>query len=142
MGNLSGAYKLATDVSCENFDGEYVVLNLASGHYFAVSRAGSALFDGLVRGFDLDEVTDTLAGSEPDRRDEIAAFLARIMNYGLITPDLEGVALPLTADWRDAARGMAGPVALEAFDDIADLITADPIHDTDENAGWPVRKDA
>jgi hypothetical protein len=72
MSDLPGAYKLASDVSCENFDGEYVVLNLASGHYFAVSRVGSAVFDGLVSGFDIAEVTDTLAGSEPGRRDWLA----------------------------------------------------------------------
>jgi hypothetical protein len=142
MSYLSGTYKLASDVSCENFDGEYVVLNLASGHYFAVSRAGSAVFDGLVSGFDIGEVTDTLAGSEPGRRGEVEAFLARIVSYGLVAPDGEATARPPTAEWRAAALGLGGPVTLEAFDDIADLITADPIHDTDEAAGWPVRKDA
>jgi len=142
MLKLSGRYKLAMDVSCENFDGEYVVLNLATGHYFAVSRAGSAVLDGLVRGFDVGEMTDALAASEAGRRDEIAAFLTSMIDYGLVTPDAGAIAQPLAAEWRNAATGQAGPFALEAFDDIADLITADPIHDTDEAAGWPVRKDA
>ncbi|MEP6566399.1 MAG: PqqD family protein [Mesorhizobium sp.] len=129
-------------MSCENFDGEYVALNLATGHYFAVSRAGSAVLDGLVRGFDLAEVTDALAGAEPAGRDEVAAFLARIIGHGLVEPDVGAIAQPLAVDWPEAARGLTGPVQLEAFDDIADLITADPIHDTDEAAGWPVKKEA
>jgi NADPH:quinone reductase-like Zn-dependent oxidoreductase len=140
--NLSGPYKLARDVSCENFDGEYVVFNLASGHYFSVSPSGSAVLDGIIRGFDLSEVTDALAAAEPARRDEIRAFLASIIDHGLVAPDVGAMALPLTAAWRDVARTVSGPMLLEAFDDIADLITADPIHDTDPSAGWPVRKDA
>jgi hypothetical protein len=107
-----------------------------------VSRAGSAVLDGLVRGFDLSEVTDALAGAEPARRDEVAAFLARVVDYGLVEPDVGAIAQPLASDWREAARGLTGPVQLEAFDDIADLITADPIHDTDEATGWPVKKEA
>jgi hypothetical protein len=142
MLNLSGPYKLSTDVSCENFDGEYVVLNLASGHYFALSPSCSIVFDGLLKGFDVGDMTDTLAGAEPARREEIGAFLARMIDYGLIEPDAEAMARPLTADWSDAARGALGPILLEAFDDIADLITSDPIHDTDESAGWPVKKEA
>lgn len=140
--NLSGPYKLARDVSCENFDGEYVVLNLASGHYFSVSPSGSAVLDGIIRGFDLAEVTDALVVAEPGRRDEIAGFVASIIDHGLVTPAVGAIALPLTADWRDVAGTVSGPMLLEAFDDIADLITADPIHDTDPSAGWPVRKDA
>ncbi|MER8912969.1 PqqD family protein [Mesorhizobium sp. M0761] len=119
-----------------------MVLNLASGHYFSVSPSGSAVLDGIIGGFDLSEVTDALAAAEPARRDEIRGFLARIIDHGLVAPDVGAMALPLTAAWRDVARTVSGPMLLEAFDDIADLITADPIHDTDPSAGWPVRKDA
>lgn len=140
--NLSGRYKLGTDVSCENFDGEYVVLNLATGHYFSVSRSGSTLLDGLVRGFDFAEMIETLAAARPAMRDEMGAFAAQIAGYEIVIPDLEASAQPLAADWISAAHEASDPMLLEVFDDIADLITADPIHDTDEAAGWPIKKEA
>ena len=142
MLTLSGRYKLGTDVSCENFDGEYVVLNLATGHYFSVSRSGSTLLDGLVRGFDLAEVTDTLAVSQPAARDQIDAFVTQIIGYGIVVPDLETPVLPLATDWHGAAQGASDTILLEVFDDIADLITADPIHEADEATGWPAKKEA
>jgi hypothetical protein len=39
----------------------------------------------------------------------------------------------------DELAGAAGPFTVEMFDDLADLILTDPIHDVDQNAGWPHR---
>jgi hypothetical protein len=39
-----------------------------------------------------------------------------------------------------AKNGWSAP-AMEVFDDMADLIKADPIHDVDDVAGWPVRRE-
>jgi hypothetical protein len=36
-----------------------------------------------------------------------------------------------------AAAGMTFDLAV--FDDLADLLIADPVHDVDEEAGWPHR---
>jgi hypothetical protein len=38
-------------------------------------------------------------------------------------------------DWPDSFA----PPALERYDDIANIITMDPIHDVDQSAGWPRR---
>ena len=32
-----------------------------------------------------------------------------------------------------------GPFTVEMFEDLADLILTDPVHDVDHDAGWPHR---
>jgi hypothetical protein len=138
MLSYSGRFKLAhPDVTCENFDGEYVILNLASGHYFALSRSASAVLAGILEGFDVQAISEIVGDAASD---EVYKFLTEMIRYNLIAPDAVAVPTPLTAEWTDAARMANDPLQLEAYDDIADLIAADPIHESDETAGWPIAK--
>ncbi len=44
-------YQLASsDIVCEEFDGEMVILNLSSGHYFALNGSATVLMKGLLQG--------------------------------------------------------------------------------------------
>jgi hypothetical protein len=53
----------------------------------------------------------------------------------------------LTAESQDVAAGSEGPALVEPFappmlekyDEIADIIAMDPIHDVDPDKGWPHR---
>ena len=137
----SGRFKLAhSDVTCENFDGEYVVLNLASGQYFALSQSASIILDGILKGFDVRAITETLAEGAAAKGDEVDKLLAELIHYRLISPEVGADPVSLTAEWADAARAIDDPLLLEVFNDIADLIAADPIHESDEGAGWPAAK--
>jgi hypothetical protein len=143
MSSYSGIYKLATpEVTCENFDGEYVVLDLGTGHYFALSRSASALFDGILKGFDVQEMRDEFATIDPAKGNEIDKLLADMIDHGLISADGDTLAQPLAPEWIAAAGSATDPVHLEAYSDIADLIVVDPIHDTEDSSGWPARKQA
>lgn len=143
MSHFSGRYKLTTpEVTCENFDGEYVVLDLATGHYFALSRSASVLLDGILEGFDVQEMGDEFANIDPARRDEVGKFLAEMTDRGLISADDATPPQPLAPAWIEAARSAVDPVHLEPYSDMADLLLADPIHDTEQTAGWPARKQA
>ena len=41
----------------------------------------------------------------------------------------------------NAADEMQAP-ALEIYDDMAELILSDPIHEVDEDVGWPRKRDS
>jgi hypothetical protein len=41
----------------------------------------------------------------------------------------------------EGLSALDGAIKLEVFDDLSELLVADPIHDVDEEAGWPHRKD-
>ncbi|WP_415183171.1 PqqD family protein [Phaeovulum sp.] len=110
------------DIVDEQFDGEMVILNLQTGQYFGLNESGAALWVALTSG----QNPETIAG-QPG-----ADFATRLVDLGLIkTSDsdpVQGVELTLAA-----------PPTIEVYDDLSDLIMADPIHDVDEDRGWPNR---
>jgi hypothetical protein len=59
-----------------------------------------------------------------------AAFSAQLVELGLIVESDEA-ALPAQA------QDFATAPSIEVYDDLSDLILADPIHDVDEKQGWP-----
>jgi hypothetical protein len=79
MVDLSGTFRLQPpDVTAENFDGEYVILNLATGRYFALSPTGSVLLEGILAGFNLTDIAEVFAGGD-ERRARQARALVREM---------------------------------------------------------------
>lgn len=119
----------------EAFDGDVVVLDLDSGRYFSFTDAGCALWEGLVEGASpqtLIEHTDVATA------DEVRAFLQILLDNKLLKPVDE----PATPDVQPQtlhklAQANENP-AVSIFDDLADLFLADPIHDVEDEAGWPV----
>ena len=108
------------DIVHEDFDGDLVVLNLQTGQYFGLNKAGAALWRGLAEGQDPDIMAGK-AGSD---------FAATLVGHGLLVAR-EGAGVSSTPLSLEEA-----PV-VEVFNDLSDLIMADPIHDVDEDAGWP-----
>jgi hypothetical protein len=126
----------APDVVTEDFDGQVVVLNLANGHYFSLEGIASAIWARILDGYALEAIGTSLRASRPELVEDADAFLAKVRELGLIRID-EATA-PETAaivqDWSGEAP------RLIVYEDLAELIYADPIHDVDEQAGWPIRK--
>jgi hypothetical protein len=121
------------DIVAEDFNGQVVILNLSDGHYFSLGGVASPIWAALLDGHTPQAILGSIAASQPGLRDSAAQFLDRVLELGLIRPR-EGSATPtgpLAADWLGEAA------QIEVFDDLAELIFADPIHDVDEQAGWP-----
>lgn len=130
---LHQAYRAAgPDIVHEKFDGDLVVLNLGTGQYFGFNPTAAALWDGLMAG-----VRAAGLAVQGLSEAEIGAFIGRLTELGLIAPapDAPDVALP------EAVRLALGPAPaaprIDSYDDLADLIIADPIHDVDAEMGWP-----
>jgi hypothetical protein len=131
---LARAYAIsAPDIVAEDFDGQVVVLNLANGHYYSVHGAGGALWSLVAAGNAIDAIMTSLAAERPELVDDALRFIHEIVSLGLVR-----------AASADAAPVSSMPVSwpgeaprLEVFNDLAELITADPVHDVDVEAGWP-----
>lgn len=133
-------YKAAhPDIVFEQFDGEMVVLDLRSGHYYDFNPTAAALWDALVAGGSA--AVFAAAGLSASRTE---AFIGRVVECGLALPDPDqppvGAESSLTATLAQAL-GQAGDAdpQINTFDDLADLIQADPIHEVDAQYGWPHR---
>jgi len=133
----SQIYRIASrDVVSESFDGDIVVVDLATGRYFSLSRSGGALWEMLSAGVSPAAIGKA-AGCAPE---PVAAFAETLLGHRLLARQ-PGVPASLPDAQAIARLAAAGDVPeVTVFDDLADLFTADPIHDVEEPAGWPVVK--
>lgn len=121
------------DVVAEDFDGQIVILNLSNGHYYSLEGCAGDIWQLLCCGHSPAQVLLALREARPELAKDCAGFVDTLIEKALVRPDAEASvnSAPITADWTDLAP------RLEAYDDLAELIYADPIHDVDEAAGWP-----
>jgi hypothetical protein len=124
------------DVVSEQFEEDFVVLDLNSGRYFALGGAAAQLWQALIAGVSVEAILAKVADKD-GRHASIYEFIGKLTDYGLIAP-AERTGVPVAAP-AELARIDAG-LDIQVFDDLAELLIADPIHDVDEDAGWPHRK--
>lgn len=135
----------APDVVAEDFGGEIVVLNLANGKYFSLLGVSADIWRDLAQGYRPQDIIGHAKEAGQEVEAAVSALIADMIREGLFRP-----APDHAADWTPPAEaaGVALSLAsctevpgLEAFDDMAELILADPIHDVDADIGWPVKRD-
>lgn len=118
----------------ETFDGDIVVLDLDSGRYFSFTDTGCALWEGLLEG--VAPAALVLEGVAYTVGDVLAFVQELVENRLLVTVD-EPVTIS-ASDSTAAKLSMAKEKpGLSSYDDLADLFLVDPIHDVEEEAGWP-----
>jgi hypothetical protein len=124
------------DVASEEFDGEFVVLDLASGKYYGLSGGSAVVWKGLMAGHSVTSLCAQLPDGDP-RRAEVATLVGSLLDSGLLVVANGGAVAPPGLAVELAAA--SGPFAAEMFEDLADLLLTDPIHDVDQETGWPHR---
>ena len=134
------ALEVATpDCIADNFDGEVVVLNIASGVYFSLRDVAGAVWRDLASGHPPSDLVAEIGAVDAQLGARARELVAQIEQHGLMRPRAAGGTHPATrAESADLARDGNRRLALETYEDMKDLILADPIHDADEQAGWPV----
>ncbi|BCJ92207.1 hypothetical protein IZ6_29420 [Terrihabitans soli] len=129
--------RASRDIIAEAFDGESIVLDLSCGKYFSFSDSGNSLWEALSQGADTDSISAACA--KAPWGSALGGFVEDLVANKLLM-QAEGPGIELSPEL--AARLMAAveAPAVSVFDDMADLFLADPIHDVEEEAGWPVKK--
>lgn len=124
----------APDIVAEDFDGQTVILNLANGHYFSLRGIAGPIWSSLLAGHTPESILASVRASRPELLDASRAFLERLVERNLVLPRPAaggGPTEPIDGVWS------AESPQIEVFEDLAELIFADPIHEVDEQAGWP-----
>lgn len=119
------------------FEDELVVINLESGTYYSLDRAGAVIWRLVEAGASAAEAVGHVlkSGAPPEARDQVLEFWAKLLEEGLISAALDG------AEPKDTSGDMVvpwAPPSITVYTDMQDLFLLDPIHDVDE-AGWPSR---
>ena len=120
----------------DTIDGETLLIDSETGHLLMMTGVGPLLWQRLLAGVAVEpraaEIVDRFG---PAAGEDCRVFLKALAEAGVAIPATEVAAAAPTLDW---PASFATPV-LERYDDIANIIAMDPIHDVDQSAGWPRR---
>ena len=123
----------------ETIDDETVLLDAVRGHLFLFTGLGSWLWHRMQRGATVDDAVGEVSarfGAEaagPTRR-----FLEALVDAEML-PTERSAQIPMTE--MPYPERFEAP-ALEKYDDIADIVAIDQIHDVDPAKGWPRRMES
>ena len=125
-------YKLASsEIVFDSFEGEAVVLDLNTGRYFSFSDRATAIWTAVTSGGSFSQIIDCGVDTKT-----FTQFIEKAISFDLIVVS-EGNASDLSPEIAKGLASTTGKVEIEVYDDIADLIMSDPIHEVDKEAGWP-----
>lgn len=121
----------------DSVDGETVIIDSTVGRLFLLTGLGSWIWQRMISGHSPDGLVDDVAaryGVEPGR--EAGTFLAKLLENEMLTRE---PCNPLPVGSGPPMPEVFVSPVLETYDDIADIIAMDPIHDVDPSKGWPYR---
>jgi hypothetical protein len=128
------------NVTGEIIDGEAIVLNLKSGHYFSMDGSAALVWGGIEQRLPPSRIAGEVAGRfgiDPGLAlADVQKLLDELLEHDLIRPAPAAADHDAGLDLTIAPSAYSAP-SLEIYTDLRDLLLLDPIHDVDE-AGWPV----
>jgi len=144
MMKMDDVYQLnGPRVISENIDGELIMVHLELGTYYSTDGVGADVWRLVEEGCSISEMCDVLHAQYDATLDELAnavsAFLMRLKDEGLIVNGATRAAGSRPTEARRDVRHAFRPPMLNAYRDMQDMLSLDPIHDV-EAAGWPVPK--
>lgn len=122
-------------------EGMGVVIDFTTGCLYNFNELGTAIFDRINVGGDTDNILEMIkktSGCPEDIEETYQEFINTLIEKQILieTPgDCSDVETFTERDFAESKK----PV-VEEFNDVQDLILADPIHDVDPNTGWPALK--
>ena len=123
--------------AAEDFDGEIVAMNHETGMYFCMKDSAAVLWHDLTAGHSVEALAAVAAGN-PEFARSIERLADQLVDAGLMSPT-QTVSAPTTPPKLTAAMiAGATPPLLDSFGDMKQLLLLDPVHEVDEDQGWPV----
>lgn len=133
-------------VISEVIDGETIILNFESGHYYSFNGSASEIWQHVAAGSPVAAIAERVALHfvvDPDSiRGEVEDFVRRLEEESLIRRTQGGTAAvqPVPAAGSGDRPGTFSSPAFEKFTDMEELLLLDPIHEVSD-AGWPRKPD-
>lgn len=119
-------------------EGQAIVINFTTGVYYGTSSLGSAVLDALLAGADTASVlaaVQALPGCPADAGAQLSAFVDRLLEMEILVPgETTGAAVSIGA----GALVDGFTMTVDEFNEVQDLILADPVHDVEVEQGWPI----
>jgi len=124
----------------EDIDGEVVIMNLATGHYFSTQETGRLIWLWIAQRDGTALILRRLAARFEAPADVLAAaleaFITRLLAFQLIVEGAPDSAQAEIAVVAAPERLAFAPPELAVYTDMQDMLLLDPMDDVDE-VGWP-----
>ncbi len=122
----------------EEFDGETIVIQFKHGTYSVLTGCGNAIFDMFRTPLSAEAAVEAVraaTGSEPDPLgEEVNRFVAELVGAHILVE-----AAPGSQAGKAVFKGPYSTPGMETYDDLADMMLVDPVHEVDMSEGWPKR---
>jgi hypothetical protein len=136
----------ASQVVSDIIDGEAIMLHRTYGDYFSADGVGGLIWqwigEGLSRRQILNMLNARFSASPTEIATAVDSFLADLVAHKLVREIVEGDESGAEASIEPQSNPDAEFVrpVLHVYSDIRNMMLLDPIHDADENIGWPMPK--
>ncbi|MBO7071110.1 MAG: PqqD family protein [Bacteroidales bacterium] len=130
--------KMFADVT----DGIAIIINSLTGIYYGMNGLGTEMFDALLKGAseaDILAAFKALPGAPDDCEARLQAFIDTLLGFEVIVPASTVSSAPVTLVEKDAVFDKFTPTCNE-YNDVQELLFADPIHEVKEDEGWKPEK--
>ena len=137
------------DIVSEEIDGEVIIVNLKNGNYYSLSQSAAVVWAGIQKRATFDRLQrhleDRYAGETGAMGRDLGELIRALETEQLITTSPASEAPASVAPAAEAGR--AGekeayqPPQFECFTDMGDLLLLDPVHEAEDEKGWPHPKD-
>jgi hypothetical protein len=118
-------------ITHQTIDGEVVAIHFTTGSYYSMRGAAAQICSWLEQGATRSQI---LALADPARKVSVEKFLGQLAEEELTISSPEAPAAPA------CTGAITEEPLLEKYDDMQQLLLADPIHEADMTEGWPTLK--
>lgn len=137
------------DIVSEEIDGEVVIVNLGNGHYYSLTQSATKVWEAIQEQATLEDIQNCLidhyTGDPEIIRKSCEELVLLLENESLISrlhsTDKSSEPIRTTPGaTTDRQKEVFQPPIFELFTDMEDLLLLDPVHETEDEKGWPHAK--
>jgi hypothetical protein len=138
------------DIVSEEIDGEVIIVNLRNGNYYSLSQSATVIWAGIQEHATLERLQHHLQrrySGETGSMDRDLAELIQALETEQLIALRSASETPAAAEAPTVAAEATGereayrPPLFERFTDMGDLLLLDPVHEAEDEKGWPHAKD-
>ena len=124
----------------DTLEGETVLIDTERGHLFLFTGIGPWLWQRLTAGTTFETIVqEVVSRFGPEAAEPTWRFLEQLEQNEMVRQGVPGDEAP-TPIQEIACPDLFVAPAIERYDQIADIISMDPIHEVDPAEGWPHRQ--
>lgn len=121
----------SSEIMAESFDEDLVLLNINSGVYFRVAERAKAFLAKVMEGTPPAAIIAALSKQDAAAGEEAGTFFEILKQNNILTEAPFTLQTAPNALEMDALLATGNSFIFEGFDDLMDLVMADPVHDVD-----------